>query len=112
MRPADRLIDSARRPTRTNGPDTRPSVAMGTAYASPGSPSRSESIHRNCPSADHAGLSCWNLFPVTSIELPPATGKSTIPLGASFPKRGPGSNATQLPDTQAIHTPVGDHTHE
>src|SRR5512142_551437 len=112
MRFALRSIDSAVRPTRTNGPDRRPSRPMATAYTSSGAPSRSDTNQRNFPSGDHAGLLFWNSFPVSSTRVPPAEGKRTIALGASFPNSGPGCNSTKFPATQAIHVLTGDHTHE
>src|SRR5215467_11360261 len=113
MRFSLRSIDSAPvMPARVNAPDGRPSRPMATAYTSPAVPSRSDTNQRNFPSGDHAGLLLWDSFPVTSTRLPPAEGKRTIALGASFPNSGPGRNATKFPATHAIHVLAGDQTHE
>src|SRR6185312_450440 len=112
MRCSDNPIHSAFSPMRTSGPARRPFLSMGIAYTSPDTPSRSDSIQRNLPSADHAGLLYWKSAFVSAKAGPPEAGNRLMEVGASLPKRGPGSNSIQLPVAHAIHFPFGDHTHE
>src|SRR5438876_7548280 len=75
-------------------------------------PSRFDTKYRCRPSRDQAGLRLDTVRSATVVSSPPATGATTIALGATLPKPPLEITPPKLPDAQAIQSLRGDQSHE